>query len=318
MPGVTGVAFASALPVDGSDWNSVFVAAGQPVPSRPELPSAAMTMVSVGYFETMGTRLIRGRLFSSADAPSATPTIVVNESLARRLFPDQDAIGQRLKQGWPESPGTWREIVGVVADVKFEGLAERTPMQVYMPLTQEVPRNIAILVRTGGTPGSLQAPIENVIHAIDRDLPIYAVRTMDHLVETSMARERMGVLVLVVFAILAITLASVGLYGVVAHGVTERTHEIGVRMALGADTADVLKLVVGQGLATVFAGLAIGAAAALALARTMQGLLFGVTAADPATFAAVVAMLLAVGLVACYIPAWRATRVDPTTALRSE
>jgi putative ABC transport system permease protein len=141
---------------------------------------------------------------------------------------------------------------------------------------------------------------------------------MDEMLGSSMSRQRMSMMVFVVFAVVALTLASVGLYGVVAHGVTERTHEIGVRMALGADTAHVLKLVVGQGLATVFAGLAIGAAAALALARTMQGLLFGVTATDPATFGVVVATLLAVGLVACYIPAWRATRLDPTTALRSE
>ena len=318
VPGVHDAALVSALPVDGSDWNSVFIAAGKPVPSRPELPSAAMTMVSVGYFETMGTRLIRGRLFTSADGRRATPTIVVNESLARRVFPHEDAIGQRLKQGWPESPGTWREVVGVVADVKFEGVSDLTPMQVYMPIAQETPRNVAIVVRASGQPASLQAPVETLVHSMDRDLPIYSVRTMDHLLETSMARERMGVLVLTVFAVLALTLASVGLYGVVAHGVTERTHEIGVRMALGAETRHVLGLVVGQGLATVLAGLAIGVGAALALSRTMQGLLFGVTATDPATFAAVVAMLFSVGMVACYVPAWRATRVDPTTALRAE
>lgn len=318
VPGVHDAALVSALPVDGSDWNSVFIAAGKPVPSRPELPWAAMTMVSVGYFETMGTRLIRGRLFTSADGRRATPAIVVNESLARRIFPSEDAIGQRLKQGWPESSGTWREIVGVVADVKFEGVSELTPIQVYMPIAQETPRNVAIVVRASVPPASLQAPVEAVVHSMDRDLPIYAVRTMDHLLETSMARERMGVLVLTVFAVLALTLASVGLYGVVAHGVTERTHEIGVRMALGAETRHVLGLVVGQGLATVLAGLAIGVGAALALSRTMQGLLFGVTSNDPATFAAVVAMLFSVGMVACYVPAWRATRVDPTTALRAE
>ena len=318
VPAVHDAAFVSALPVDGSDWNSVFIAAGKPVPSRPELPSAAMTMVSVGYFETMGTRLIRGRSFTGEDSPRTAPAIVVNESLARRIFPNEDALGQRLKQGWPESPGTWREIVGVVADVKFEGVSEVTPMQVYMPIAQETPRDVAIVVRAGGLPESLQAPIEAIVHTMDRDLPVYAVRTMDRLLETSMARERMGVLVLTVFAVVALTLASVGLYGVVAHGVTERTHEIGVRMALGADTRHVLGLVVGQGLVTVAAGLAIGVAAALALARAMQGLLFGVTATDPATFAAVVATLLAVALVACYVPARRAMRVDPTTALRAE
>jgi putative ABC transport system permease protein len=318
VPGVHDAALVSALPVDGSDWNSVFVAAGKTVPSRPELPSAAMTMVSVGYFETMATRLIRGRLFTSTDGPSATPVIVVNESLARRIFRNEDAVGQRLKQGWPESPGTWREIVGVVADVKFEGVSELTPMQVYMPMTQETPRNVAIVVRASGQPAALQAPIEAVVHGMDRDLPIYAVRTMDRLIESSLARERMGVLVLTVFAVLALTLASIGLYGVVSHGVTERTHEIGVRMALGAETRHVLGLVVGQGLTTIAAGLAVGVVAAFALSRTMQGLLFGVTATDPATFTTVVAMLFTVGLVACYIPAWRATRVDPTMALRSE
>jgi putative ABC transport system permease protein len=187
-----------------------------------------------------------------------------------------------------------------------------------MPIAQQTPRNVAIVVRASGQPASLQAPVEAVVHSMDRDLPIYSVRTMDHLLETSLARERMGVLVLTVFAVLALTLASVGLYGVVAHGVTERTHEIGVRMALGAETRHVLRLVVGQGLATVLAGLAIGVGTALALSRTMQGLLFGVTANDPATFAAVVAVLFFVGMVACYVPAWRATRVDPTTALRAE
>jgi putative ABC transport system permease protein len=318
LPGVRDAALVSALPVDGSDWNSVFIAAGKPVPPRPELPSAAMTMISAGYFETMGTRLVRGRLLDDADGPRTAPVVVVNESLARRLFPTEDPIGQRVKQGWPETPGTWREIVGVVADVKFEGVGERTPMQVYMPMAQETPRDVAIVVRSGVTPESLQAPIESIVHAMDRDLPVYAVRTMDRLLETSMARERMGVLVLTVFAVLALTLASVGLYGVVAHGVTERTHEIGVRMALGADRRHVLGLVVGQGLVTVGTGLIIGVGAALALTRTMRGLLFGVTASDPATFAAVVFTLVAVAAAACYIPASRATRVDPTTALRWE
>jgi putative ABC transport system permease protein len=318
LPGVSDAALVSALPVDGSDWNSFFIAAGKPVPARTELPGAAMTSVSVGYFETMGTRLVRGRLFTTGDVRQSTPAIVVNESLARTIFPNEDAIGQRLKQGWPEMPGTWREIVGVVADVKFEGVSERTPMQVYMPMTQETPRDVAIVVRSRGPAESLQAPVEAIVRSIDRDLPIYAVRTMERVIETSMARERMGVLVLTVFAVLAVTLASVGLYGVVAHGVTERTHEIGVRMALGADTTDVVKLVVGQGVIAAVAGLTIGVGAALAFARTMQGLLFGVTATDPVTFGGVVAVLLGVALVACYVPAWRATRIDPTTALRSE
>jgi putative ABC transport system permease protein len=318
VAGVSDAALVSALPVDGSNWNSVFIAADKPVPERPDLPSAAMTIVSVGYFETMGTRLIRGRLFTSADGARAAPAIVVNETLARRIWPREDPVGKRLKQGWPESPGTWREVVGVVADVKFEGVSELTPLQVYMPMTQDPPRDFALVVRASGAPAALRAPIEAVVHALDRDLPVYAVRTMDQVLETSMARERMAVLVLAVFAVLALTLASVGLYGVVAHGVTERTHEIGVRMALGAESRHVLRLVVGQGLTMVVVGLAVGVVAALALSRTIQGLLFGVKATDPATLAGVVLTLIGVALIACYVPAWRATRVDPMMALRAE
>jgi len=160
--------------------------------------------------------------------------------------------------------------------------------------------------------------VQAAVHRLDKDLPLYAVRTMDQVLDGSMARERMSMLILLVFATVALTLASVGLYGVVAHGVTERTHEIGVRMALGAEPHHVLRLVVRQGLSMAVIGTAIGVAASVALSRTVQSLLFGVTATDPMTFGAVVAMLLGVALVACYIPAWRATRVDPTTALRAE
>jgi putative ABC transport system permease protein len=160
--------------------------------------------------------------------------------------------------------------------------------------------------------------VQAAVHTLDKDLPIYAVRTMEQVLDTSMARERMSMLILGVFAIVALTLASVGLYGVVSHGVTERTHEIGVRMALGAQPRHVLGLVVRQGLSMAMIGTVIGVAGAFALSRSVQGLLFGVTATDPVTFGAVVVMLLGVALVACYVPAWRATRVDPSTALRAE
>jgi len=160
--------------------------------------------------------------------------------------------------------------------------------------------------------------VQSVVHRFDKDLPLYAVRTMEQVLDTSMARERMSMTILAVFAIVALTLASVGLYGVVAHGVTERTHEIGVRIALGAEQRHVLGLVVRQGLSMALLGTAIGVAGSVALSRWIQGLLFGVTATDPLTLGAVVAMLLAVALVACYVPAWRATQVDPTTALRAE
>ena len=318
IPGVQSAGISSGLPIDGSNWNSVFIVSGKPVPPRADLPSSAFTPASAGYLETLGTRLLRGRLLDARDNATSPHTIVVNETLAKKMWPGEDPIGQRLKQGWPEWKTPWREVVGVVADVKLEGLAEPTPMQVYLPIAQEPPEDFAIAVRTAGDPQAARSAVEAAVRSLDRDVPTYSVRTMDELVGSSTARERMSALVLVVFAAVALVLASVGLYGVVAHGVTERTHEIGVRMALGAKTADVLALVVGQGLATTIAGVAIGLAGAVALSRAIQSVLFGVKATDPATLAAVVAILVSVALVACYIPARRAILVDPTAALRSE
>jgi putative ABC transport system permease protein len=318
IPGVRSVGIVSSLPIDGSDWNSVFVVSGKPVPPRAELPSAAFTPASVGFLETLGARLVRGRFFDARDTAKAPDTIVVNEALAKKMWPGEDPIGRQLKQGWPESKTAWRQVVGVVADLKFEGLTEAAPMQVYLPMQQEPPHDFAIAVRTFSDPESARSALEAAVHAIDRNIPTYSARTMDRILETSTAQERMSALVLAVFAIVALVLASVGLYGIVAHGVTERTHEIGVRMALGAGARQVLALVVGQGLATTAAGVAIGLAGAFALSRAIKGLLFNVTATDPMTLAAVVSLLMLVALVACYLPARRATRVDPTMALRSE
>jgi putative ABC transport system permease protein len=317
-PGVTSAALAFSLPIEGSNWNSVFIARDKPIPPRPELPSAAYSPVSDGYFETMRTRLVAGRLFGDRDTPASPPVAIVNETLAQRIWPNQNPIGRLLKQGWPEQPGTWREVIGVVADVKFEGITVTTPMQIYMPLTQESSRMLAIVVRTPADPAAITPVVQTTVQRLDKDLPVYGVKTMDQMLDTSMARERMSMLILAVFAGVALTLASVGLYGVVAHGVTERTHEIGVRMALGAQPRHVLGLVVRQGLTMALIGTAIGVAGSVAVSKLVQGLLFGVTATDPPTIGTVVAMLLAVAAVACYVPAWRATRVDPSTALRSE
>jgi len=318
LPGVTRAALTFALPIDGSQWNSVFIAADKPVPARAQLPSAAFTPVSDGYFETVGMRLLRGRTLTTSDIQNAAKVVVINESLARRLWPGEAAIGKRLKQGWPEDQGTWREVVGVVADVKFNGVNVETPIQVYLPLNQEPMRYLAIVARTGSDPAALAPSLAAVVHDIDKDLPLYETRTMTDILDSSIARERLSTIVFVVFAVVALTLASVGLYGVVAHGVTERTHEIGVRMALGADRRHVLRLIIGQGLATAAAGAALGLVGALALSRAIQSLLFGVRATDPATLAAVILMLLAVACIACMLPAWRAARLNPSMALRME
>ena len=202
--------------------------------------------------------------------------------------------------------------------MKFEGLTAETPMQVYLPLPQQPIRSVAVIVRTAAEPAAVTHAIEDVVRGIDKDLPLYSVRTMDEMLDASIARQRMSMVVFVVFAGVALVLASIGLYGVVAHGVTERTHEIGVRMALGAERRHVLALVVRQGLSMAVLGTVVGLAAALALSRSIESLLFRVAPTDPATFAAVIVMLLGVATIACYVPAWRAARVDPTQALRAE
>jgi putative ABC transport system permease protein len=321
LPGVTNAALTFSLPIDGSNWNSIFIVGDKPAPERAKLPSAAFTPVSADYFETMGMRLLKGRVFNAAETPDSAKVLVINETLARRLWPGEDPIGKRLKQGWPETPPSvspWRDVIGVVADVKFNGITSETPLQVYLPLPHEPSRSLAIVMRTAVEPTTLAPALEAIVRDLDKDLPLFQVRTMEQVLDTSIARQRMSMMIFVVFAIVALTLASVGLYGVVAHGVTERTHEIGVRIALGAEQRHVLGLVMRQGLSMALLGTAIGVAGSVALSRSIQGLLFGVTATDPVTIVAVVTTLLAVALVACYVPAWRATRVDPTLALRAE
>jgi putative ABC transport system permease protein len=318
LPGVAKAALAYSLPIDGSQWNSVFVAAEKPEPIRAETPSAAFSPVGDGYFETTGMRVVRGRVFDGRDTETTPLVVVINETLAKRIWLGEDPVGKRLKQGWFDTKGEFREVVGVVGDVKFNGLTTETPMQVYLPLPQNPIRSVAVLARTASEPSAIVPAIENIVRELDKDLPVYAIRTMDQVLETSIAQQRMSMVVFVVFAAVALVLASIGLYGVVAHGVTERRHEIGVRMALGADRRHVLALVVRQGLSMALAGTAIGVAGALALSRTVEDLLFGVKPTDPLTFAAVVGVLLCVATVACYVPAWRATRLDPTQALRAE
>jgi putative ABC transport system permease protein len=318
IPGVSKTALAFSLPIDGSQWNSVFIAADKPEPVRADTPSAAISPVGTGYFDVLGMRLVRGRLLDERDTDTSPLVVVVNESLARRIWPGENAVGKHLKQGWFDSTTPWMEVVGIVGDVKFEGLTEATPLQVYLPFTQQSPRSIAILLRTAADPTTVAHAVERAVHDIDPNLPVFSVRTMDDVVNASIARQRMAVIIFVTFAAVALLLAGIGLYGVVAHGVTERTHEIGVRMALGAERRHVLALVVGQGLAMAALGTVVGLAGAVGLARTIQSLLYGVSATDPATLAGVAIALLSVAGVACYVPAWRAAGVDPTQALRAE
>jgi putative ABC transport system permease protein len=319
LPGLITAGAGYSLPIDGSHWNSAFSARDKPVPpSHDLLPSAGMIPVTESYLEALGARLTRGRLFTPADGADATPVAVINEALAAKIWPGEDPLGKYLKQGWPERPGTWRQIVGVIADIKFEGVTEETTMQVYMPFAQDPPADFTLALRTAVEPASMRAAVEAVVASLSRDMPVASVKTMEQVLDASIARQRMALLVLTVFALVALVLASTGLYGLVAHSVTERTHEIGVRMALGAERRDVVRLVIGHGLSMTLAGVVVGLLGAASLSKFLEGLVFGVEPLDPLTFASVVVMLLVTAAVACCVPAWRATRIPPTTALRSE
>jgi putative ABC transport system permease protein len=318
IPGVTSVSFTYSIPVAGSNWNSIFIVDGQPVPERSKLPSAAWTPVSGGYFETMGIRLRRGRLFDARDVAGSPEVIVVNETFARRLFGDNNPIGTRVKQGWPEDKTPWREIIGVVNDVRINGLQGETPLQAYVPVPQMSQRSGAFVVKASTDPAALGRAIEAAVHEVDPTLPLFNIRTMDQIVGAAVGNERLTMVFLMGFAALALLMAAVGVFGVTAYAVSQRTHELGIRMALGADRGSVLSLVVRQEMAACVAGIAVGAIGAFFLASLLESLLYGVTARDSVTLSIAAIVLLAVTIVACVIPALRATRVDPVTALRIE
>jgi predicted permease len=320
LPGVQGAAITRSLPIDGSDWGSSFRAGDKPAPA--DSWRAAITPISANYFEVMGMRLLQGRAFTAADTAESPRVAVINEKLARRIWPGEDPIGKRLKTGMganPDSWNPWNEVVGVVADVKLEGLEQDTPMQMYLPLHQRPSSpTLWLVVRTAGDPLQAVAAVERTIHAIEKDLPVYSIRSMNQLLGSSLATRRLTLVLLAGFAGLALLLAAVGIYGVTSYSVRQRRHELGIRMALGAQAGDMLKLILMQGLKLAFVGVVIGLTAAFSLTRWMKSLLFEVRPTDPMTFALIALLLIAVALLACWIPARRAARVDPMIALHCE
>jgi putative ABC transport system permease protein len=263
--------------------------------------------------------VLRGRAFNDQDGPDAPPAVLISETFARRVWGNEDPLGKRLQMGgFGPTGGPWRTVVGIVGDVRHRGLDAARSMQVYLPQTQWLDSSTVLVVRTSGDPAALAGAVRNAIWSVDKDQPISNVATMVQVIGASMAERRFAMTLFSIFAGLALVLAAVGLYGVLAHSVSTRTNEIGVRIALGAQKASIYRLVLSQGLYLTALGIGIGVAGAAGLTRFLESQLFGVTATDPVTFAAVPALLAAVALLACYVPARRATRVDPMVALRYE
>jgi putative ABC transport system permease protein len=261
--------------------------------------------------------LLRGRNFTEVEDAEAKHVALVSESLVRKYFPDEDPLGKRIKVVMSDTP-EWTEIVGVVGDVRYDSLTNEAEPTVYQPHPELTYPFMTLVIRTTGDPAEMAPAVRREIAAIDPEQPVADVRTMTQVMADTVARARFNTLLLAVFAGLATLLAAVGIFGVMSYSVQLRTREIGLRMALGAQPGRVLLLVLRQGLLLTLVGIGVGLAGALALSRVMSGLLYGVTASDPATFVAIVALLGFVSLVACYIPARRATRIDPMITLRTE
>jgi putative ABC transport system permease protein len=326
LPGVVSASIVTGLPpARPLNANDTDIEGFVPVPNGPLQNFDYWNFVSPDYFTAIGARLIEGRYFDRNDGDGAPPAVVVNQTLARTFWPRESAIGHRVRT--EGSKGAWRTVVGVVADIKNAGLDKPAGTELFIPYAQRstIPGDNGnftgtayLVVRTAGDPMRLAAPARAQIGQLDRALPVSNLRTMEDVVSSNRARPRFLTLVLALFSSVALVLAALGTYGVISYLVAQRTSEIGIRMALGAQPADVLRMIGGAGLRFALAGTAIGGAGALLLTRFLRGLLFGINSADPLTFAAMVLVLAAVTLAACYVPARRASKVDPLVAIRYE
>jgi putative ABC transport system permease protein len=321
VPGVTDVGITSTLPFSASWSTGSFRVEGyQPPPGQPG-PWGDQRVVSPGFFTTIKVPLLKGRLFTEQDGASGPAVVVVDEEMVRRFWPNVDPIGKRVTFGNPQrdSSVTWMTVVGVVGHTKHEGLDAENRVQLYHPykrLNGFISSTMFFAVKSVGDPNQLVSAVRNAIHSIDRDVPVGAVATMQTNIANSMGQRRFAMLLLGLFAVMAVVLASIGIYGVMSYSVTQRSHEIGIRMALGAARQNVLGMVMGQGLVLVGIGVVIGLAGAFGLTRLISSQLFGVKPSDPTTFTLVAVTLVAVAALATFVPAMRATRVDPVDALR--
>ena len=317
IPGVQSAALVNYLPLGGSNSSDAFLVEGFPEPPPGQEVDGRYRVCSPDYFQTMGITVLKGRAFNDQDKAGAPPVVIVNETLAQRYWPNEDPIGKRIRFYGPIDRAPWMQVVGVIGDVKHELNIPVTP-EYYLPHAQDTWSSMVLVTKTAGDPAAMAGVIRQQVWAIDKDQPVFDVRTMHEVRSISVAVYSFSSVTLGIFAGVALLLAAIGIYGVMAFAVTQRTHEIGVRMALGAKSRDVLRLVVVNGMKLALVGVAIGLAGAWALSRFMKTLLFGVPPTDVLTFSLVSVVLLFAALLACWVPARRATKVDPLIALRYE
>jgi len=319
LPGVTAAGASNMIPLDGNGTDRLIEVEGYVPRDQSDMPDAQNRQATPGWFAAMGIPLVRGRLIERSDDEKAPRVLVVNETFAKRFFPNGDAIGKHIRLGKLTAEFPWVTIVGIVGDVRGFALDEPPEPTMYYPVAQiRTTPSLAIVVRTESDPAALTSAVRDAIGKTDQAQPIYDMQPLDQLVAKSLGQRRFTLTLMVLFGVIALVLSAIGIYGVMAFAVTQRTQEIGIRMALGASALDVLKMVVGSGMFLAAIGVAVGLIGAFALTRLMASLLFGVSPTDFVTFGLVTAGLLMVALLACYIPARRATKVDPLVALRYE
>lgn len=319
VPGVQDAGLINTLPLDKGP-TSGFRVEGRPITTPDKWPSVNYRVVSADYFSAMSIPVLQGRAYTERDGENAPRVMIVNQKLARDTFPGEDPIGKRITFGNVDSnqQPVWWEIVGVVANTRSLELREEPAQELYFSVLQDFWPNLSIVVRSSVEPSSLSGSLRQIVNQVDKSVPVSSVKTMDHVVSESITQPRFNLFLLGLFGAVAMLLSAAGIYGVTAYTVTQRTHEVGIRLALGAQVSDVLKMILGQGMAVIGIGVVLGLVAAFALMRLLRSLLFGVGENDPLTFVAITLVLLLVALIACYIPARRATKVDPLVALRYE
>ena len=319
IPGVESAGVINTLPLSGGPTMG-FRVEGRPILTRDKWVPTDFRSVSSDYFRTMSIPVLQGRAFTAEDRSDSPRTLIINQALAQREFPNEDPVGKRITLGNVDENNQpiWFEIIGVTANVRSQELREEPPPELYFSARRITFQNMAIVVRSTVEPESVAPALRQAVAEVDRTVPVAQVQTMEHIVSESVTQSRFNLFLVGLFGGIALLLSAAGIYGVTSYTVTQRTHELGIRLALGAQVTDVLKLVLGQGLAVIGIGLVVGLAASFALLRLMRSLLFGVGENDPLTFAAITLVLFLVALLACYVPARRATKVDPLEALRYE